>query len=175
MLIGDRDIWRWAEAETGDFNEGLYMHDISAKNDALWKPLLDNDSTFLENIIEAGHHVRIARLREIKHKVDGSGFEVVFENFRTLVVNVTGTGDIGQYGRDRGYELVYCYADKMQNGVLSTSVTIYSAMTDVSVIARKFGGGGHAGAAGFSFPRSTTPFPPAASVTWEHSGDTPEK
>ena len=141
----------------------------------LWKPLLDNNTTFLENIITAGHQIRIARLRGIKHKVDGSGFEVEFENFRTLAVNVTGNGDIGQYGRDCGYELVYCYADKMQNEVLSTSVTIYSAITDVSVIARKFGGGGHAGAAGFSFPRHTTPFPLSANVNWDKHINKPKK
>ena len=36
---------------------------------------------------------------------------------------------------------------------------------DVSPIAQKFGGGGHAGAAGFHFQRSTTPFPPEATVS----------
>jgi len=34
------------------------------------------------------------------------------------------------------------------------------------VIAGRYGGGGHAGAAGFSFPRAVTPFPPEAEVKW---------
>ena len=46
-----------------------------------------------------------------------------------------------------------------------TYVTLYSDTVDVSQVAQKFGGGGHAGAAGFHFPRGDSPFPPDASVT----------
>jgi len=38
---------------------------------------------------------------------------------------------------------------------------------DVSVIAKRYGGGGHAGAAGFSFLRGATPFPPSSQVEWD--------
>ena len=174
VLIGDRDIWRWAEADTGDFNEGLYAQDMSAKNDELWTPLLDNNNEFLEEIINTGHIRLIMRLREIKHTVDKRGFEVKFEGFRTLAINVSGNGDIGQYGRDCGYELVYCYFDKMQKDVLATFVTIFSKITDVSLIARRFGGGGHTGAAGFSFTRGTSPFPPSAIIDWGQTGIDPK-
>ena len=43
VLIGDRDIWRWAEADTGAFNESLYNLDHQAGNDALWRPLPQRD------------------------------------------------------------------------------------------------------------------------------------
>jgi hypothetical protein len=66
-----------------------------------------------------------------------------------------------------GYPLGYCYVDKVSEGQLMTFVTLYSDQIDVSKIAQKFGGGGHAGAAGFHFPRCDSPFPPGASVTFD--------
>jgi len=167
VLIGDRDIWRWAEKETGDFNEGLYNRDNEAGNDDLWQSLLDNEPALLENIITEGHKANIIRLKEIKRMVAERGFVVQFEGHQTMAVNEKGNGDIGQYIRDCGYDIAYCYFDTMQNNEVTTNVTIYSEKSDVSEIARKFGGGGHAGAAGFAFSRSTTPFPPNAIVDWD--------
>ena len=169
VLIGDRDIWRWAEEETGDFNEGLYNRDFNAMNDDLWTPLLDNDTALLENIIAEGHQSLLIRLKEIERMVAERGFQVLFEGNRTLAVNEKGNGDIGQYIKDQGYDVGYCYYDTMQNHVVTTNVTLYSRTVDVSKIAHKFGGGGHAGAAGFAFSRSTTPFPPTAHVDWNQT------
>ena len=166
VLIGDYDTWRWAEADTGAFNESLYNQDHEASNDAFWKPLLEDDRTTVKRMTEEGARLREVRLRKIERLVETHSFEVRFDAHRTLVVNAQGNGDLGQYGRDEGYEIVYCYIDQMQNGTLTTNVTLFSAKVDVSQIARRYGGGGHAGAAGFSFPRGATPFPPKSDVQW---------
>lgn len=166
VLVGDRDIWRWAEKDTGAFGEGLYVRDTRAENDSLWQPLLENDPKVLNEILKEGARLREIRLDEINALVERRGFEVKFFGERTLAINAPGNGDLGQRGRDLGYEIVYCYEDQMQQGVLSTNVTLFSKEVDVSVIAKKFGGGGHAHAAGFSFKRSSSPFPPEADVQW---------
>ena len=166
VLIGDRDIWRWAEADTGAFNESVYQQDHMAYNDAFWKPLLDDDQGTVKRMIEEGAWLREIALQNVKRLVEARGFEVRFDTHRTLVLNEFGNGDLGQYGRDQGYEVVYCYVDQLKNGVLTTTVTLFSATVDVSLIALRYGGGGHAGASGFSFPRSATPFPPGADVQW---------
>ncbi len=57
-LIGDRDIWRWAEQDTGAFNEGLYQHYTRPNNDDLWSPLLDDDPKQLARMIELGGTIR---------------------------------------------------------------------------------------------------------------------
>jgi nanoRNase/pAp phosphatase (c-di-AMP/oligoRNAs hydrolase) len=44
---------------------------------------------------------------------------------------------------------------------------MYSQTVDVAEIAQRFGGGGHAGAAGFHFKRSESPFPPEAKVDYD--------
>ncbi len=166
VLIGDRDIWRWKEKDTGAFNEGLFHLNTHADNDELWRPLLENDAQKLHEITEKGACLREARLKQIRRMVSHYGYEVTFEGFRTLAINTPGNGDVGQTIRDLGYEIAYCYIDQMNQGQLYTSVTLFSAVTDVSKIARKYGGGGHAGAAGFSFPRANTPFPHNAIIEW---------
>ena len=164
VLIGDRDIWRWAEKDTGAFGEGIFVQDYRSENDAVWVPLLEDDDKVFNAILTEGARLREIRLNEINTLVERRGYEVIFFGERTLAVNAPGNGDIGQRSRDLGYEIAYCYDDRMELGVLSTNVTLFSREADVSVIAKKFGGGGHKHAAGFSFPRSSTPFPPEADV-----------
>jgi len=166
VLIGDRDIWRWAEEDTGAFNESVYNQDHHAGNAAFWEPLLEDDQTVLAKMIEDGAWLREISLRRVDHMMAARSFEVRFEAHHTLVVNTRGNGDVGNYGRDRGYEIVYTYVDEMQVGGLTTVVTLFSNKIDVSVIAKRYGGGGHAGAAGFSFPRGESPFPPGSNVIW---------
>lgn len=163
VLIGDRDIWRWAEAETGPFNEGLYREeDTSPANDALWGPLLDDDPQAVARLVERGRVLLEARLQDIRREVERRGFVVEFEGLRTLAINHRGSGDMGAYIRSLGYTLAYCYVDGVQDGELRTFVTLYSAEVDVARLAQRFGGGGHPGAAGFSFPRGASPFPPGS-------------
>jgi len=164
VLIGDRDIWRWAEKDTGAFNESLYNHSHPVENDALWVPLLENDQETLNRMIKEGAWLREIALKNIDRLMGARSFEVQFERHKTLVINSTSNGEIGNYGRSRNYDITYCYVDEMQPDGLATKVTLYSDKVDVSVIAKKFGGGGHAGAAGFSFPRDKTPFPPDSEV-----------
>ena len=166
VLIGDRDVWRWAEEETGPFNESLYSQDHQADNTAFWKPLLENDQTVLAKMIEEGAWLREISLRNLDQMMTARSFEVRFEGHRTIAVNTRGNGDVGNYGRDRGYEIVYTYIDEMQVNGLTTVVTLFSKKIDVSLIAKRYGGGGHAGAAGFSFPRAASPFPPDSDVVW---------
>ncbi len=170
VLIGDRDIWRWAEKDTGAFNAGLYAEeDTSPCNDALWQPLLNDDPAALRRLLTRGEILHASRLRQVRRTVDHKGFAVTFEGHRTLAVNARGTGEMGEYIRQLGYTLGYCYSDAWHNGRLYTFVTLYSDQVDVSEIARKFGGGGHPGAAGFGFPRGETPFPPGSIWSWKTS------
>jgi oligoribonuclease NrnB/cAMP/cGMP phosphodiesterase (DHH superfamily) len=164
-LIGDRDIWRWAEKDTGAFNEGLYQRYTRPYNDDLWVPLLNDDPEMLAQLIDSGGNIRDARLREIRRSTTRYSFEANFEGYRTLVINQRGSGDLGSQIRNLGYEIGYCYVDKISEGQLMTYVTLYSDNVDVSQIAQKFGGGGHVGAAGFHFPRGDSPFHPNAVVT----------
>lgn len=164
VLIGDRDIWRQAEPDSPAFNEGLIHEYTQPENDGLWEPLLQNEPAALQRLMKRGDILLEARLGTIRRQVNRFGFQMIFEGHRTLAINRSGDGDLGHHILSLGYEIAYCYTDGYQNGKLMTFVTLYANQVDVSVIAMKFGGGGHRGAAGFSFPRTGTPFPPTANV-----------
>jgi oligoribonuclease NrnB/cAMP/cGMP phosphodiesterase (DHH superfamily) len=98
-------------------------------------------------------------LREIRRSVARFGQKVMFEGHPTLAINQRADGDLGDHIRKKGYDIAYCYIETVQNGKLMTFVTLFSDKVDVSEIAKKYGGGGHKGAAGFSFERGCGPFP----------------
>jgi len=162
QLVGDRDIWRWNHQETGAFNEGLFQLNTNPRNDRLWTPLLDDDQSLIDEIIEHGKALREARLKAIQSSTARYGYPVHFEGYRTLAINMRGSGDLGEHIRNHGYEVAYCYIDNVLDGELYTFVSLYSDEVDVAEIARHFGGGGHAGASGFHFKRGSSPFPPEA-------------
>lgn len=164
IYIGDRDTWRHAYDVSAPFSEGLYQEDTRPWNDELWKPLLDDNVDRVEALIQKGTVLHQARVRRIQRQIKRYGFEVTFEGYHTLAINARGGGEMGALIRQLGYEIGYCYIEAEQNGELVTLVTLYSDRVDVSEIARKFGGGGHAGAAGFSIERTGSPFPPQARV-----------
>ena len=158
-LIGDRDIWRMALKDTRYFGEGIYQREMDPTNDALWEPLLQDDGELVRELVDEGRLLYDARLRAIKDAVERYGFEAEFEGLKTLAINHRGNGDMGEYIRDAGYKLAYCYMEAVRDGRRQTIVTLYSDQVDVSQIARKYGGGGHKGAAGFQFERPGEPFP----------------
>lgn len=162
QLIGDRDVWRMEYPETRAFSEGLYQNDLDPANDSLWIPLLDGDPARLTELIERGGRLYEARIGSIIDAVARYGFETVFEGHRTLAINHRGNGDMGEYIRKAGYTVAYCYSEAVRAGRLLTMVTLYSDQVDVSEIARKYGGGGHRGAAGFQIERAGRPFPPGS-------------
>lgn len=161
-LVGDRDIWRMQFPETRAFSEGLYRSDFSPDNDEFWVPLLDDDQSKVQQLTERGAVLYEARVLDIQDVVQRYGFEIVFEGHRTLAVNHHGSGDMGEHIRQLGYEIGYCFVDVLRDGRLQTTVTLYSDQVDVSQLARKHGGGGHPGAAGFRLTRGDRPFPPGS-------------
>ncbi len=162
LFIGDRDIWQFDYPQTRAFSEGLSAEDTAANNDVLWDALLSNDQDLVQRLLEKGEILLQARLEQIAHYVDSYGFELDFNGYRTLLVNLPSNGDIGHYICQAGYDLAYVYRDDFQDGQIFTKVTLYSESVDVSKLAKRYGGGGHKGAAGFRFLRSgNIPLPAA--------------
>ena len=164
-LIGDRDIWRFAYDETKDFCEGLYPAETTAGDDSLWKPILHDDQATIDKFIEHGKILFNARLKEIERRVKSSGLKTTFRGYKTMTINTSSSGDLGHYICGMGYDVAYVYSDIVIDGELHCKVTLYSDNVDVSALAKAEGGGGHKGAAGFRFIRTTrSPFPANASA-----------
>jgi oligoribonuclease NrnB/cAMP/cGMP phosphodiesterase (DHH superfamily) len=169
LYIGDRDIWRFAYEQTKSFSEGLFQEHTHPANDRIWKPLMEGDQDLIQRLTERGKILLDARLRRLELTIRHHAFEISFEGYRALAINQRCSGDLGELIRRQGYEIGYCYYEDLQNDRLMTFVTLYSDQVDVSAIAVKFGGGGHEGAAGFSFGRSGSPFPESAQVSFPRS------
>lgn len=163
-FIGERDIWTFEHDDTKPFCEGLYQMNGHPSNDKLWDVLLDDGDELVVQIVEEGVLLLQARMLAIRRQVHGYGYAVEFEGHKTLAINVRGSGELGEHIRSLGYDVGYTYYQVQYDGVLTTHVTLYSGQVDVSEIARRFGGGGHPGASGFTFPSTASPFPPAAKV-----------
>jgi oligoribonuclease NrnB/cAMP/cGMP phosphodiesterase (DHH superfamily) len=164
ILIGDRDIWKLAESDSKPFAEGFRQLNSHPENDQLWTQLFENNIQLISQIIDRGRILYNARIDDLERIVSRYGFPVKLEGHKTLAINHRGSGDLGQLIRDIGYKIAYCYIDGVQNDKLVTFVTLFSDQVDVSEIARKFGGGGHRGAAGFTMEQDHPPFPPDANI-----------
>jgi len=165
--VGDRDVWRFAYEHTAAFGEGLRQENTDPTNDPLWEALLEDDDELVRRLIEHGDILHRARLKKVKRLAKREGFPVMFEGHKTLAINYPGSGELGHSICQNDNTVAYCYVDRYHNGRLITKVALFSETIDVSKIATKFGGGGHPGAAGFSFERRESPFPADAEVIFE--------
>ncbi len=107
----------------------------------------------------AGPHLVRGKAQEDPGVVARCGFPAAFEGHQTLAVNHPGNGDMGEYIRQTGYELAYCYVEVVRQDQLQTVVTLYSDQIDVSEIARKIRRGRTSRRRRFPIPPVGSPIP----------------
>jgi oligoribonuclease NrnB/cAMP/cGMP phosphodiesterase (DHH superfamily) len=145
-LISDRDNWNWKfGAQTKLFNAGMMTIDSDPHSD-IWGELFIDESKVIEVM---GRGKILIDYQEItwRNVMNGRGFEVEFEGHKCFAINV---GEIGSeaFGQ-RFYEYDICISFKHTGK--NWMVSLYSnKKVDVSEIAKKYGGGGHASASGFT-------------------------
>lgn len=142
-LLGDYDCWRFdTEEQTKLFQLG--MRSVTNAPDApIWEFLLKDSG--VDNIINDG--IVATRYRDgfCGDYRKSFGWAVNFEGLECYALNLYMVGSLG-FG-DKIDEYSVCLACVYQAG--KWTVSLYSKTVDVSVIAQKYGGGGHKGAAGF--------------------------
>ena len=144
-LIGDRDKWAWKYGtETAWFNQGLKVFAHQPK-DVLWNDLLTNNKEVLQSVIDAGEICIRYRNNFCKDYADSYGFETDFEKHRAYALGMYMFGSEAFGERFTKYPICLSFVYVGDKWV----VGLYSKAIDVSKIAKKYGGGGHKGAAGF--------------------------
>jgi len=148
-LIGDRDTWRWKHGTTTTyFNEGLKLYPHHPK-DEIWDYLLSENEFlvfgWVKEIVEEGRTA--ARYRDVicEDYANNFGFETTFEGYRCFAIGLLMFGSQAFGERFDRYDICLAYEFLGDKWV----VKLYSATVDVSAVAKKYGGGGHKGAAGF--------------------------
>ena len=162
-LIGDYDSWRLALApKCFQFYEGLKLED-SDPAAAIWDDLvnpavcqLNGDGPFIGEIIERGKTAIQYRDTYCAEMRKAFGFETRIGGCRAYALNAYRFGSLAFGPLMDDYDVCAAFA---YDGKRWT-VSLYSTSVDVSVIAKKMGGGGHKGAAGFT--RDSFPFVPSA-------------
>ena len=149
-LIGDMDAWHWNYGEeTRHFVAGMQAYDTNPNNE-IWGSLYSGKLT---TEIVGLEGIAIDRFLKAHHnqRLFGWGYLARFEGQDVLILNDRGGSFLfGEHFEKYPFVVAYIHDGEAFN------VSLYSTKTDVKVIAEKYGGGGHVGAAGFRC--ATLPF-----------------
>lgn len=150
--IGDRDTWQWQYGDgTRHFYNGLQLEKDSMNPMAsVWDNLLSmpENHKHVDKLVEKGAVVEQFKLLQNKLLVDTHAYRTLFEGYRTLVMNCSNKIDrLSGEMREREDQLCVLYA--FDGTKYTISLYTNNPKIDVSVIAKKYGGGGQKGAAGF--------------------------
>jgi len=144
-LLGDYDAWRMEfKEECLPFYEGLKLWDQSPTSNSVWTLLFEEESLW-HKIFEEGKIAVNYRNNYCEEISKAFGFETIIDGHKSYALNVYRFGSQG-FGV-KAHEYPICAAF-IYDGRHFT-VSLYSESVDVSEIAKKYGGGGHKGAAGF--------------------------
>lgn len=162
QLLGRYDIWKWRDIPGClAFQMGMRLKDVRADDTELWARLFGKSyslpSPLVDSIISDGETVLAYQKQSNSGVCSYAAHEIDWEGMRWIALN-------GPYRSSQVFESVYDptkYHGMLVYGWCKTQwrFGLYSDRDDVDVseIAKKHGGGGHKGAAGFQ--AKELPFP----------------
>ena len=142
-LIADWDIWAFKYYDiTRYFHAAFESYDFEP-NSSCWDMLINNEEN---KLIEQGKIILNYQDQYHKKYCQARGFETVFDGFKAYALNLgMCNSDVFKDVDSSAYDLFISFSFDGTVWVVS----LYSKTIDVSEIAKKHGGGGHKGAAGF--------------------------
>lgn len=149
-MLGRYDVWDKSDPRTDLFQLGVKLLQTDPSKDNVWDFLfnLEENVTEFDRLIDNGKIVQKYMNQMNADAAKTMAFEVEFEGLRFICINKGG----GSHSFDTVYNpekhdamLSFVYTNKKEWGV---SMYATKKDIDVSVIAKKYGGGGHVGAAG---------------------------
>lgn len=144
--VEDRDLWRFALHGTREIQAAVFSHPYRFE---VWDQLMQAPvyELYQQGLsIERKHHKDVAELVGVAKR------QMVIGHYDVPVASLPYTlaSDAGHL-MAQGQPFAACYYDKAEGRVFSLRST--DDGVDVSEVARLYGGGGHARAAGFTVPR----------------------
>jgi len=159
-LLGRYDVWDNSDSRTLPFQYGMRnFANTFPDNIELWEKIFSSDS-FCETIIEQGELLLEYERKQNEKFCKAYSFETVFDGMKAICAN---RGFCNSKLFDSVYDpsrhhLMISFV-RMKYPKKLWTVSLYSTREDVDcgAIAKKYGGGGHNGAAGFQ--TKEIPFP----------------
>lgn len=148
-LAGEYDIWDKRDDRSELFQHGLRSRKLT---DETWKRLLDpnDESLEVESLLMAGRALQYAKTEENASIINAIGFDLEFEGMCFLACNHARYNSfLFTAGLKEQHDA--CFGFKWDGK--QWQISLYHAPGhehhDLSLIATKYGGGGHRGACGF--------------------------
>jgi oligoribonuclease NrnB/cAMP/cGMP phosphodiesterase (DHH superfamily) len=143
-LVGDYDTWTFKYGDRSlHFYYGLQSEDTGPKSE-IWHAVMTDYE--VKRVVSRGKIIGDYRKQFYKEYLAAYGYEVNFEGYKCIVLNA---GQVGSMSFDSVVGKYDIMISMIWNGV-QWVISLYSTTVDVSVIAKKYGGGGHVGASGLS-------------------------
>ena len=149
-LISDHDIWNHNDPNSIFYSFGLRNFDIyPTANVEFWNKVLDDTNT--DRIIDMGKIIHEYEERQSKNICRGAGVGLIeFEGLKAVIVNRSNINSLFFNSVvESEYDIMMVFSFKPIKSSWVFSLYTEREDIDVSLIAKKYGGGGHAGAAGF--------------------------
>ncbi|GAF99994.1 unnamed protein product, partial [marine sediment metagenome] len=155
--IADYDTWTFKFGDTTrHFQAGLSVEEnINDPTSTTWIELLDKRRNDFQDVLDRGRAIYKYQVGLVSSLIHGGDISQ-FGGFRAFVVNVPVilASLAGEIVRERKIDVDFmlgwsCSADKDETWKMTCSLRSTKPGFDVGAIAKRFGGGGHPGAAGF--------------------------
>ena len=160
--LGRWDVWDHSDPRYNWFQFG--MRAINPQpDDQLWKNLFLEElhnTNITQNIVESGKMIVQYTEQAFEEMVHAYGFVTEWEGYKWIMINAAFRGGSKMFASvwdETKYDAMLVYRYSPKAGMYTCSMYTDKAGVDVGSIAKKHGGGGHTGAAGFQFEEP--PFP----------------
>lgn len=142
LLVNDRDLWKFEYPETKDFVAYAFANELTVRNvDKLINEVSITEACKVGKVLNRRQQIEVNKLKK-------NTFMMTIDDVEVPVVNA-GYEYASELGNQLsvGHPFAVVYQD-LPNG-RRFSLRSQKDTTDVSLVAKKFGGGGHKEAAGF--------------------------
>jgi nanoRNase/pAp phosphatase (c-di-AMP/oligoRNAs hydrolase) len=147
-LLGRYDVWDHSNPNAIDYEEGIQTYEVDpAKNMKIWERVFSNHCEFDDYVLQSGRAIREYNSNRDIRKNATLSFTAEIAGIRVIAANNLCNSKFFDCSFDPNYHDAMCAFYLGKKG--SWKYSLYSPKIDCSVVAQQFGGGGHAGAAGF--------------------------
>lgn len=147
-MLGRYDVWDHSDPEVLPFQYGMRQEEYTLPDADIWEHVFGS-SIFSNEIIQRGQIILKYEINQNAKYAKGMAYEAAFEGYRAIVMNKA-------YANSKAFDAVYdpekhdiMIMFGVKPGQIKYTLFCEKPDIDVSAIAKKYGGGGHHGAAGF--------------------------
>ena len=144
--IEDRDLWRWKLPYSKQISEVIFFKDFSFETIDYIDSMLREGKDGFEKIVKTGDIILAIKNMQIE-KIMKNIIPIKIDGYNGCMINSPiHKSEIGSMSKNYDFCIIY---NRIEKNSYICSIRTTKEDVDVSIIAEKFGGGGHRKASGF--------------------------